>query len=124
MTAVMMGRAADPLMRGDAGIALVGACRDDYRRILRANHQLAELLGRPLEALVGARLCQHVHPDDQTQAHGAFLRLLADPETLYDSQCRLVAADGREVRVQALASVITMRTGPAIVLRVLALSPA
>jgi PAS domain-containing protein len=80
----MIGRdASDPLTGSAAGIALIGACGEDYGRIMRANHQLADLLARPLEELVGTRLCQHVHPDDQAQTHNAYLRLMADPEALH-----------------------------------------
>jgi len=90
---------------------------------MRANHQFADLLARPLDALVGTRLCQHVHPDDQAQTHSAYLRLMADTQALYENKIRLVAANARVVQVQTLASVITTRSGPAVVLRVLALPP-
>ena len=113
--------ASDPLTSSDAGIAVVGAGGDEYGRILRANQRLSELLARPLEELVGTRLCQHVHPEDQTQAHSGFLRLMADTQTLYENNGRLVAANGSVVCVHVFASAITIRTGPAVVLRVLAL---
>ncbi len=121
MSSVMIGRmASDPLTHRSAGIALVAAVREDSGRILRANDELAELLARPAAALVGTSLCQHLHPDDQPRALQALLRLLADPKTLYeDDNGRLVAANGREVRVHIVASVITTHTGPAIIVRVL-----
>jgi PAS domain-containing protein len=116
--------ASDPLTSSAAGIALVGAVGQDYGRIMRANHRLADLLGRPLEEIVGTRLCEHLHSNDQAQTHSAFLRLMADTQTLYQSKGRLVAATARVVQVQAFASVITTPTGPAVVLRVLALPSA
>lgn len=111
--------AFDPLTRSAAAIALVGAVGEDYGRIIRANHQLADLLGRPLEELVGTRLCEHMHPHDQAEAYEAFLRLMAGNQTLYEHTVRLVGATARVLQVHALASVIAMRTGPAIVLRLL-----
>src|SRR5579883_2606820 len=63
VAAPMIGEvAADPLTRADAAIALVGAYGEDYGRILRANGQLAALLGVSAEELVGTRACRHVHP--------------------------------------------------------------
>jgi PAS domain-containing protein len=112
---------SDPLTSSAAGIALVGASDEDYGRIMRANYRLADLLAWPLDELVGTRLCQHVHSDDQAQAHSAFLRLMADTRALYENEGRLVAANGRVVQVQAFASVTATRTGPAIILRMLAL---
>ena len=112
--------ASDPLTRRDAGIAVVGAGPEGHGRILRANHALAALLARPLPSLVGTRLCEHLHRDDQARVARALSRLLTSPETLYEADARLVAAAGREVRVHAVASVITMRDGRAIIIRVLA----
>jgi PAS domain S-box-containing protein len=111
--------ASDPLISSAAGIALVGACGDEHGRILRANHQLAELLATTVEAVIGTRLCEHVHPDDQAQAHNAYRRLMADRRTLYEGNARLVAANGDLVPVQAFASLITVNAGTAVVFRVL-----
>jgi len=116
--------ASDPLTSSAAGIALVGAGGEYHGRIMRANHRLAGLLGRPLEEIVGTRLCEHIHSDDQAQTHSAFLRLMADTQALYENTGRLVTATTRVVHVQAFASVIATRTGSAVVLRVLALPPA
>src|SRR5579863_1311485 len=104
---------SDPLISSAAGIALVGVRGEDRGRILRANHQLAELLATTVGALIGTPLRQHVHPDDQTQAQTAYLRLTADPRTLYESNARLVAADGRVVPVHAFASMIAVNAGTA-----------
>ena len=111
--------ASDPLTSCAAGIALVGARRDEYGRILRTNEQLAELLTTTVKALVGTRVCQHVHPDDQMQAYNAYMRLMASPKAVYESDARLVAANGHVVYVQAFASVIALSTGTAVVFRVL-----
>ena len=111
--------ASDPLISSSTGVALIGACGEEYGRILRANRELAELLGRPAEQLLGSRLCQHLHHEDQTPAHRAFLRLMADPQTLYESRGRLLAATGNVVPVLVFASTITLRDGVGIVLRVL-----
>jgi PAS domain-containing protein len=113
--------ASDPLTRRAAGIALVGALHADYGRVLRANQQLADLLATPLAGLEGTRICEHVHPQDRQQADDAYLRLMADPQALYESTTRLLAADGGVVRVQAFASLITTRSGGAFLLRLLAL---
>lgn len=117
---MMVEMGSDLLTGSDAGIALIGARGDGYGRILRANSRLSELLGRPMEALVGTRLCQHLPPEDHARAHTAFLGLMAQPQTLYEHDGRLAAADGSTVCVQALASAIATRNGLAIVLRVLA----
>ncbi len=111
--------ASDPLISSAAGIALVGARGGDHGRILRANQQLAELLATTVEALIGTGLFQHVHPEDQAQARNAYMRLMADPRTLYESNARLVAANGHVVPVQAFASMITLNAGTAVVFRVL-----
>ena len=95
--------------------------REEYGRILRANQQLADLLGRTVEAIVGTRLCAHVHPDDQTHMHHGYLRLMAHPQALYEGSVRLVAADNDPVRVHAFASAVTMNTGVAFLCRVLPL---
>jgi PAS domain-containing protein len=111
--------APDPLINSSTGVALIGACGEEYGRILRVNRELAELLSRPVEQLVGSRLCQHVHHEDHTLAHSAFLGLMADPRTFYESRGRLLAATGDAVPVVVCASTITLRGGVGIVLRVL-----
>jgi PAS domain-containing protein len=113
---------SDPLTSRAAGIVLVGAHEDEYGRILRANQRFAGLLVRQLDALVGTPICDHIHPGNRGDARAAFLRLVGDLETVYEGNGRLVAANGSVVPVQAFASVITLRGGAAIVLRVLALS--
>lgn len=112
--------ASDPLTRRAAGIALVGAFDAEYGRILRANERLADLLGISLTELEGTRICEHVHPEDRHEADDAYLRLVADPRLLLESTPRLLAAEGRVVRVHAFASLIATRSGGAFVLRVLA----
>ncbi|MGH2850766.1 MAG: PAS domain-containing protein [Solirubrobacteraceae bacterium] len=113
---------SDPLTSRTAGIVLVGAHDDEYGRILRANQRFADLLVRQLDALVGTRICEHVHPGSQGEARDTFFRLMADLETVYEGNGRLVTSHGSVVPVRAFASVITLRGGAAIVLRVLALS--
>ena len=113
---------SDPLTSRAAGIVLVAANDDEYGRILRANQRFADLLARQLTALIGTPICDYIHPGNQGEARAAFLRLVGDLETVYEGNGRLVAAHGRVVPVQAFASVITLRGGAAIVLRVLALS--
>ena len=115
------GFESDPLTNSAAGIALVGAFGDEIGHILRANQRLADLLGTPLGALVGTRICRHVHSDNHGDAHVAFQRVMGSPETVYETKARLVAANGRIVHVHALASAIRLRQGTAIVLRVLLL---
>ncbi len=44
---------------------------------------------------------------------------MADPRTLYESNARLVAANGRVVPVHAFASLIIANSGTAVVFRVL-----
>lgn len=112
---------SDPLTTRAAGIALVGALPNAYGRVLRANQRLADLLATPLADLQGTRICDHVHPQDRHQADDAYLRLMADPQALYENTTRLVSADGSVVRVHAVASLITTRSGGAFVLRALAL---
>ena len=109
----------DPLTDTAAGVALIATSGEDYGRILRANHKLAELLASSPEALVGTRICDYVHPPDQSEAHHAFLTLLGDPPGLYEHDGRLVAADGRLVHVRAVASMISTGAGGAVILRVL-----
>jgi PAS domain-containing protein len=114
--------ASDPLRSTAAGIALVGAFGVEIGHIVRANERLADVLAMRLDALVGTRICQHIHPGNHREAHAAFQRVMAHPETLYEGTARLVAANGRIVPVRAVASVITMGPGAAIVVRVLDLS--
>ena len=114
--------ASDPLRSTDSGIALIGASADDAGEVLRANHQLAELLETPLTMLVGAQICRYIHSGNRGAAHEAHLHLMSDPGTLYETKARLVTASRRVVPVHAFASAITTRTGTAIVLRVLPLN--
>ncbi len=114
--------ASDPLTSSAAGIALVGAFGDEIGHILRANQRLADLVAMPLGAVIGTRICRHIHPDNHREAHATFRRVMAHPEALYEGNARLVTANGRIVPVRAVASVITMRRGAAIVVRVLVLS--
>ena len=108
-----------PLSSGAIGIALIGMAKDEYGRIMRASCGLAALLSRAPEDLIGTRLCQHLDPRDHSESHGAFLRLMARPEDLYEGDLRFVTADGRVVAVRAVASIVAARHGPAILLRVL-----
>jgi PAS domain S-box-containing protein len=106
---------------GSRGAVVENAAHGDkYGRVLRANQELADLLGAQREALVGTELRQHLHADDSAVVQSALLGLLSHTGTLFDGSVRLVATDGRSVRVHAFASVITMTTGTAILLRVLA----
>jgi PAS domain S-box-containing protein len=113
--------ASDPLTRHAAGIALVGALHAEYGRVLRANQRLADLLTTPLADLEGTRICEHIDPQDRQQADNAYLRLMADPQGLYENTTRLLTGDGEVVRVHAVTSLIATRNGGAFVVRVVAL---
>ena len=110
----------DPLRSAAAGIALIAMGGERHGHILRANQALAALLASSPDALVGTRICDHVHPQDRARVDEAFLALMADADRLHEGDVRLIASDGGSVAVRAVASVIARRGGRAVVLRVLA----
>ncbi len=79
--------------------------------LLRANAALGELLGRPLEALVGATLFEHTHPDDLDGAVAACAEMTAGRMDLSTLECRLLRPDGRLRRALVTTSLVRDRHG-------------
>ena len=68
------------------------------------NATLADLLGRPPEALRGRTLFEFTHPDDIPGAREACAGLQSSATRRARHECRLIRADGRAVPVQVTSS--------------------
>ena len=66
-------------------------------QLLQVNQSLVDMLGYPREQLLQHRLSELTHADDVIVGTAAFAELLAGTRDSYESQKRLVHADGHEV---------------------------
>jgi PAS domain S-box-containing protein len=73
------------------GMALLGF----HGHLLRVNHTLAEMTGRPEAQLVGSTLDDVTHPDDVGADARYVAELLAGSIRTYEVEKRLIRADGR-----------------------------
>jgi diguanylate cyclase (GGDEF)-like protein/PAS domain S-box-containing protein len=79
--------------RSPIGAAIVG----EDGELLQVNDSLVDMLGFPREELLRRRLSQLTHPDDVDLGTAAFNDLLTGSRDSYESQKRLVHADGHVV---------------------------
>jgi diguanylate cyclase (GGDEF)-like protein/PAS domain S-box-containing protein len=88
------------------GIALVGLARVAPWQLLRVNDALCDLLGRNRDELLGMKLFDLVHPEDQPQARAGLDRLATNGR--WSGECRVRRADGTPVWVLLTAALATM----------------
>jgi PAS domain-containing protein len=113
----------DIIRHKSAGAALVSAAHESRGQILRVNHALAALLASTPDALVGTRMCDHIHPADRTRALAAFLRLICGARNSYEGSGCLLASDGETHRVSAFASLLTAGASDVVLIRFQGLPP-
>jgi diguanylate cyclase (GGDEF)-like protein/PAS domain S-box-containing protein len=75
-------------------------------RFVRVNRSLAEMLGRPPEALAGRRVRDLTHPDHQQSDAEAMRALVAGEMTIHRGEKRYLRPDGSAVWVSLSASVV------------------
>jgi PAS domain S-box-containing protein len=105
--------------------APVGMALSGFDGVLQqVNRALADLLGTTPEALVGQRVADITHPDDQARDEANAQRLATGADTLQHVAKRYLDAQGRPVPVQVWARVLDDEHGePALVVaHVMALS--
>ena len=104
-----------------AGAVLVGVAEENRGRILRANKAFASLLASRPDALVGSRLCDHIHPADRPRALAGFLRLIGGARNALEGTCSLVTGDGEELTVAGYASLVVAGSSHLVLVRFLEL---
>jgi PAS domain S-box-containing protein len=80
-------------------------------RGVRVSDALCALLGRAEADLIGEDAADWVHPDDRRSSAVRFRRLLAGREDVEPTSFRVLAAEGRTVRVRAHVSVLRSPAG-------------
>lgn len=89
-----------------AGAVLVGVAEENRGRVLRANNAFASLLASTPDALVGSRVCDHIHPSDRARALAGFLCLIGGARNALEGNCILVTVDGVARPVTGYASLV------------------
>ena len=77
---------------------------DEQTRIRYSNPAATELLGEPAGTAAGARIFDHVHPDDQPLLDAALARLRTQPGPESVQQIRVVNAEGEARVIRVVAS--------------------
>jgi PAS domain-containing protein len=109
----------DLLGHRPAGAVLVGVAEENRGRILRANSAFASLVATTPDALVGSRLCDHIHPAERARALAGFLRLIGGARSSLHGNCSLVTADGVARPVSGYASLLVAGSSRLVVARFL-----
>ena len=108
----------EPLKNALTGAALIGVGDHDRGRILKANRPLAELLGSTLQDVAGASMFDYIHEEDRDRAAHELARLISGVISWHDSEWRVVATDGAELRVRVQAALVSGGTGDGLIARV------
>jgi PAS domain S-box-containing protein len=77
------------------------------------NNRFSEIMGHPVEELLGKRFWEFVHPDDRGRVIGAHLAMLYGEPTPTEYEYRVVGRDGATKWVEALIAAITYVGRPA-----------
>lgn len=93
------------------GMALTSVRSGDAGRILRVNGAMAEMLGTPLEELVGRSMRDFIHPEDVLADAAVTERFQHGDQAAVEGEKRYRRADGRWIWVRVTAAMITDEQG-------------